>query len=97
MVKTQKRFRRTICQLTVAAVTAVSFGAVVVAAPVLVPRTVLASAHVDQVQLQPLAQGPALQLANAGTGASEDCVRVTHITGPDGKDYPTRGIVCSGD
>jgi hypothetical protein len=47
------------------------------------------------VSLQPLASGPAIQLARATGGASEDCVRVTRMTGPDGKEYPTRGIVCT--
>ena len=47
-------------------------------------------------ELAPLARGPAMQLAKAGPGASEDCVRVTSMTGPDGKQYPTMGVICGG-
>ena len=47
--------------------------------------------------LQPLADGPAMQLAKAAPGASEDCVRVTRMIGPDGKEYPTNGMVCGGE
>lgn len=96
MVTTQKRIRRSILNLSLAAFAFASLGAVVVAAPfVMTPK-----AQVSQVPtgaLQPLASGPAIQLAKAGPGESEDCVRVTRMTGPDGKEYPTNGIVCSGE
>ena len=93
MVTTQKRLRRTAIKLSIAAVLAASFGAAVVAAPfVFVPKARLVAVH--SVDLAPLARGPAMQLAKAGPGASEDCVRVTSMTGPDGKQYPTMGVIC---
>jgi hypothetical protein len=94
MVTTQKRIRRTAVHLSVAAFLFASLGAAVVAAPfVMAPK-----AHVSEGNtLRPLAVGPAIQLAKAGPGESEDCVRVTRMTGPDGKEYPTNGIICSGE
>ena len=96
MVTTQKRLRRTVAKLSIAAVLAASFGAAVVAAPfVLVPKGALN--HTQAIDLAPLGQGPSIQLAKAGPGDSEDCVRVTSMTGPDGKRYPTMGVICGGD
>lgn len=95
MVTTQKRLRRTVAKLSIAAVLAASFGAAVVAAPfVLVPKVALT--HAQASDLAPLARGPSIQLAKAGPGESEDCVRVTSMIGPDGKRYPTMGVVCGG-
>ena len=95
MVTTQKRLRRTALKLSIAAFGCATFGAVVLAGP---SGFALRSAVVQSqaVALSPLAAGPALQLAKAGAGESEDCVRVTSMTGPDGKQYPTRGLVCGG-
>ena len=96
MVKTQKRIRQTATHLAIAAVAFASLGAAVVAAPlVMTPKMQVVKTEIGA--LAPLATGPAIQLAKAGDGASEDCVRVTRITGPDGKEYPTNGMVCSGD
>ena len=96
MVKTQKRIRRTVINLSMAAFAFASLGAVVVAAPfVMTPKSQVAKTEIGS--LAPLASGPAIQLAKAGPGESEDCVRVTRMTGPDGKEYPTNGIVCSGE
>ena len=94
MVRTKSRVRKTIVQLAVAVVCFGSLGAAVVAAPsifALNARSVAAS------DLQPLAGGPTLQLAKASAGAGEDCVRVTSMVGPDGKGYPTNGMVCGGE
>lgn len=96
MVSTQKRIRRTAIHLTIAAVAFASLGAAVVAAPfVMTPKTQVARTDVGSIA--PLASGPAIQLAKAGVGEREDCVRVTRLTGPDGKEYPTNGIVCTND
>lgn len=90
MIRTRSRIRKTVIQLAIAAVTFTSLGAAVVAAPsIFAIRT--------QPALAALAGGPALQLAKAGAGASEDCVRVTRMIGPDGKEYPTNGMVCGGE
>ena len=95
MIRTRSRVRKTIAQLAIATVTFASLGAAVVAAPF------------DLSDSQNLAgcaffsRSPAarrIQLAKAGPGdASEDCVRVTRMTGPDGKEYPTNGMVCGGE
>jgi len=93
--KTRNRLRKTAIQLGMAGGFFASLGAVVVAAPAvfnLKPHLIEASST-----LQPLAGGPALQLAKAGAGASEDCVRVTRMVGPDGNEYPTNGMVCGGE
>ena len=96
MVTTQKRLRKTALKLSIAAFGCATFGAVVLAGPsAFVSRTTME--HTQVASLQPLAVGPALQLAKAKTGESEDCVRVTSMTGPDGKQYPTRGLVCGGN
>jgi hypothetical protein len=96
MVTTQKRLRRTALKLSLAAIGCATFGAVVIAGPSgFVSRSTVS--HEEVASLQPLAVGPALQLAKAKTGESEDCVRVTSMTGPDGKQYPTRGLVCGGN
>ncbi len=94
MVTTQKRLRRTVAKLSVAAFTFASIGAAC-AAPFLTHPLSVAKTEIGL--LQPLAAGPAIQLAKAGPGESEDCVRVTRMVGPDGKEYPTRGVVCTND
>lgn len=95
MVVTRKKFHRSIAKLSVAAAAFACFGAAVVAQPFVAHSMVLAKTEVGA--LQPLATGPAIQLAKAGGGASEDCVRVTRMVGPDGKEYPTQGMVCGND
>ncbi len=99
MVTTQKRLRRQALQLSIAAAAFACFGAAVVAAPLtFAPRSLVAAAQQtgQSTRLAPLAAGPVIQLARAGEGESEDCVRVTKMTGPDGKVYPTMGMVCGG-
>ncbi len=99
MVTTQKRLRRQALKLSIAAVAFAGFGAVVIAAPLtLAPRSLITdvAASTQATRLAPLAAGPVIQLARAGEGDSEDCVRVTKMTGPDGKVYPTMGMVCGG-
>lgn len=93
MIRTRSRVRKTIAQLAIATVTFTSLGAAVVAAPSIFPIHKTSQG----AMLQPLVGGPAMQLAKAGTGASEDCVRVTRMIGPDGKEYPTNGMVCGGE
>lgn len=70
----------------------------VFAAPLTItPKTNLAGpdhSSATTTVFAPLAQGPALQLGRAAPGENEDCVRVTRITGPDGRVYVTRGLIC---
>ena len=94
MVRTQRRLRKTAIQLSIAVAAFTSLGVAVVAAPSMMDRTHLMSADAC---LQPLTAGPTLQLAKVGPGLAEDCVRVTRIIGPDGKEYPTNGMVCGGE
>ena len=93
MVITSKRLRHSVIKLSVAAFTFAGIGAAV-AAPLFVQKNVIAKTEVGQ--LQSLAKGPAIQLAKAGPGEAEDCVRVTKMIGPDGKEVPTFGMVCGG-
>ena len=93
MIRTRSRIRKTVAQLAIATVTFASLGAAVVAAPSIFSIHASPTGSV----LQSLSGGPALQLAKAGPGASEDCVRVTRMIGPDGKEYPTNGMVCGGE
>ena len=95
MVSTRNRVNRTIVKLSIAAFACASFGAAVAAPALFVPKSQLVP--VAFTAFAPLADGPAIQLAKIGGGESEDCVRVTRMTGPDGREYPTRGIVCSGN
>jgi hypothetical protein len=46
-------------------------------------------------KLKPLGSGPAIQLASAGEGFNEDCVRVIRVVGPAIKSS-VRGLVCGG-
>ena len=94
MFTTRKRLNRNIAKLSIAAFAFASFGAAV-AAPFLTHPIVVAKSQIGQ--LQPLASGPSIQLAKAAPGEREDCVRVTRMVGPDGKDYPTMGMVCTND
>ena len=93
MVITSKRLRRSVIKLSVAAFAFASIGAAV-AAPLFVQKNVMAKTEIGQ--LQSLAKGPAIQLAKAAPGEAEDCVRVTKMTGPNGKEVPTFGMVCGG-
>jgi hypothetical protein len=74
-------------------------GAAVFAAPLTVtPKAKVAvpaqQSSAKKSAFAPLAQGPAFQLGRAGAGEEEDCVKVTRITGPDGRIYVTRGLIC---
>jgi hypothetical protein len=75
-------------------------GAAVVAAPLsLAPRAKFnfgtRQLVEERTSFSGLAKGPAFQLERAGSGNDEDCVRVVRMTGPDGRVYVTRGLVCA--
>ena len=91
MVITRKRLHRNVAKLAVAAFAFASLGAAV-ASPFMTHKVLLPT---EIAQLQPLASGPSIHLAKAAPGEAEDCVRVTRMTGPDGKEYPTMGMVCT--
>jgi len=99
MVKSSDNFGKLTLKLVMAGVAISCLGAAVVAAPLTItPKSKIYTALQNQeerVALQPLAAGPALQLGKAAPGEDEDCVKITRMTGPDGKIYATRGLVCS--
>jgi hypothetical protein len=85
-------------KFTMAAIGVSCLGVAVFAAPMTItPKSRIAS-NASMVErrsaYEPLAQGPAMQLGRAAAGEDEDCVRVTRVTGPDGRIYVTRGLVC---
>jgi hypothetical protein len=80
-------------------ITLACLGAAVFAAPLTVtPKAKVAGSaehsNATKSAFAPLAQGPAFQLGHAAAGEDEDCVKVTRITGPDGRIYVTRGLIC---
>lgn len=98
MVKSNESIGKLTFKLVMAGIAVSCLGAAVVAAPLsITPKskiyveTKFAQQHTS---LAPLASGPAIQLGQLSGGEEEDCVKVTRVTGPDGKVYATRGIVC---
>lgn len=71
-------------------------GAAVFAAPITITQKKVYNRTVTEpTSYAPLAKGPAFQLDRAAPGEDEDCVRVVRMTGPDGRVYVTRGLVCA--
>ncbi len=103
MTNSRKTIGAQALRLTMIAVGTSCLGVAVVAAPMtMAPVAKLAqssgliehrSAYVPN--FQPLSSGPAYQLSRASAGEDEDCVRVTRMTGPDGRVYVTRGLICN--
>lgn len=84
-------------KFTMAAIGVSCLGVAVFAAPMTItPKSKIAfSGMVEhRTAYEPLSQGPAMQLGRAAAGEDEDCVRVTRMTGPDGRVYVTRGLIC---
>jgi hypothetical protein len=98
MIKSRKIIGLQALKLTMAAIGVSCLGVAVFAAPMTItPKSKLASnASIVEHRsaYEPLAEGPAMQLGRAASGEEEDCVRVTRITGPDGRIYVTRGLIC---
>ncbi len=87
---------------TMAGVAVSCLGVAVFAAPLtFIPKNKIAD-HSRMVEhrsafqgnYQPLTGGPAVELGRAAPGEDEDCVRVTRVTGPDGRIYVSRGLIC---
>lgn len=100
MIKSRDVVSKQIFKLAMAGVAASCIGAAVIAAPLsATPKAELISASHDDlgrpINYAPLASGPAVQLGRAGAGEDEDCVKVSNITGSDGRSYPTRGMICA--
>ena len=98
MIKSRKIIGLQALKLTMAAIGVSCLGVAVFAAPMTItPKSKVASnASIIEHRsaYEPLAQGSAMQLGRAASGEDEDCVRVTRITGPDGRIYVTRGLIC---
>jgi hypothetical protein len=98
MVTTEKRARRRALKLLAASAAFICIGAFAVAAPFTFSTTayvVGVDTAPHAAKLKPLGSGPAIQLASAGEGFNEDCVRVIRVVGPAIKSS-VRGLVCGG-
>jgi hypothetical protein len=99
MIENRASIKKQAFKYALVVVTLSCLGAAVFAAPLsITPRAKLpsASSHAATAKsaYAPLAQGPAFQLGRSAAGEDEDCVRITRITGPDGRIYVTRGLIC---
>jgi len=99
MIENRASIKKQAFKYALVGITLSCLGAAVFAAPLsLTPKAKLATsaarANTTKSAFAPLAQGPAFQLGRSGAGEDEDCVRITRITGPDGRIYVTRGLIC---
>jgi hypothetical protein len=97
MTETHDAIEKQALKYAMVGITLSCLGVAVFAAPLnITPKARLASPsqHSKKSAHAPLAQGPAFQLGRSAAGEDEDCVRVTRITGPDGRIYVTRGLIC---
>ena len=98
MIDSRFAIGRQFLRYAMAGIAACSLCAAVFAAPLTAtPKARLGGqgrANNAKLAFAPLAAGPAFQLGRSGPGEDEDCVRVTRITGPDGRVYVTRGLIC---
>ncbi|VFU07291.1 hypothetical protein [Methylocella tundrae] len=103
MVNSRKTIGLQALKFTMAGIAVSCLGVAVFAAPMtMTPKSKIADTSqifehrsVYSPGYEPLARGPAMQLGRAAPGEDEDCVRVTRVTGPDGRVYVTRGLVCA--
>ncbi|MBO0734722.1 MAG: hypothetical protein J2P49_10510 [Methylocapsa sp.] len=98
MIDSRFEIGRQFLRYSMAGIAASCLGVAVFAAPLtMTPKARLddpGRANAAKSAFAPLAPGPAFQLGRSGPGEDEDCVRVTRITGPDGRVYVTRGLIC---
>jgi len=97
MINSRKTIGLQALKFTMAAIGVSCLGVAVFAAPMTItPKSKIASNGMieHRTAYEPLTQGPAMQLGRAAPGEDEDCVRVTRMTGPDGRIYVTRGLIC---
>jgi hypothetical protein len=99
MIKSSEGIGKFTFKIVMAGIAVSCLGVAVVAAPLSVTPKSKIFAQVQAAQertaLAPLSGGPSMMLGKASGGEEEDCVRVTRVTGPDGKIYATRGTVCT--
>ncbi len=99
MIENRASIKKQAFKYALVGITLSCLGAAVFAAPLTItPRTKVpasaARANTTKSAFAPLAQGPAFELGRPAAGEEEDCVRITRITGPDGRVYVTRGLIC---
>lgn len=87
-------------KFAMAGVAASCLGAAVVAAPMgITSKSKVQDGARQSVEAKAaystLAKGPAFLLGRAAPGEDEDCVKVVRMTGPDGRIYVTRGLICA--
>ncbi len=87
-------------KLAMAGIAASCLGAAVMAAPMsFTPKGKIQDGNHPLVEERTaysgLAKGPAFQLERAAPGEDEDCVRVVRMTGPNGRVFVTRGLICA--
>lgn len=99
MISTRNTIGLQALKFSMAAIGVSCLGVAVFAAPMSITPKGKISASSAVVEhrsaYEPLSQGSAMQLGRAAAGEDEDCVRVTRITGPDGRIYVTRGLICA--
>lgn len=100
MTKARGTLGKQAFRFAMAGIAASCLGAAVFAAPMtFTPKSKIATSArettAEKAALSSLANGPAYQLAPAAPGEDEDCVRVVRMTGPDGRVYVTRGLICA--
>jgi hypothetical protein len=100
MIKVRNKLGKQAFKFAMAGIAASCLGAAVVAAPMsFTPKGKMLNSSRSLVEertaFSPLSNGPAFQLERAAPGEDEDCVRVVRMTGPDGRVYVTRGLICA--
>ena len=100
MIKAKAALKRQTFRFAMAGIAASCLGAAVFAAPMTItPRSKISDtgreAVAEKTIFSTLTKGPAFQLSPAGPGEDEDCVRVVRMTGPDGRVFVTRGLICA--
>jgi hypothetical protein len=100
MTKVRNELGKQAFKFAMAGVAASCLGAAVVAAPLSFTSKgkMISDSRVlveERSAFSPLSKGPAYQFQRAAPGEDEDCVRVVRMTGPDGRIYVTRGLICA--
>jgi hypothetical protein len=100
MIETRNALSKQAFKLAMAGIAASCLGAAVVAAPLsFAPEGKFQDAGRQLVEERTaysgLVKGPAFELGRAAPGEDEDCVQVVRMTGPDGRVYVTRGLICA--
>jgi len=100
MIKMRNTLGKQAFKFAMAGIAASCLGAAVVAAP----TSFISKGKIqeggrqlveERTAFSGLSKGPALLLERAAPGEDEDCVRVVRMTGPDGRVFVARGLICA--